>query len=231
MVDFFWNVGAPESEIDRLNDVGALINPVKIGSWIDMSGKGGMDGGWYFPVDISLKLAIDAADAGEASKIFSDWAERVGIQNIWQVGRDMGAAPPRQTEIRLHLPGNDFQSQLRIGLDAFDQFGFPPVPENALSVLNESNSAGIRMSVITSSEGFVRLGLMVPKPSRDALQKLCSISGANADDLKEFERSLGVEGPAYAEYQFLKEGFGYGVYKEGFDIVFHYEIGLETSDD
>ncbi len=47
MVDFFWNVGAPESEIDRLNDVGALINPIRIGSWIDMSGKGGMDGGWY----------------------------------------------------------------------------------------------------------------------------------------------------------------------------------------
>jgi hypothetical protein len=46
MVDFFWNVGAPESEIDRLNDVGALINPIRIGSWIDMSGKGGMDGGW-----------------------------------------------------------------------------------------------------------------------------------------------------------------------------------------
>src|SRR5690349_12256052 len=66
MVDFFWNVGAPESEIDRLNDVGALINPVKIGSWIDMSAKGGMDGGWYFPVDIPLPLAIEAADAGEA---------------------------------------------------------------------------------------------------------------------------------------------------------------------
>lgn len=32
MVDFFWNVGAPESEIDRLNDVGALINPIKIGT-------------------------------------------------------------------------------------------------------------------------------------------------------------------------------------------------------
>lgn len=30
MVDFFWNVGAPETEIDRLNDVGALINPVKV---------------------------------------------------------------------------------------------------------------------------------------------------------------------------------------------------------
>jgi hypothetical protein len=58
MVDFFWNVGAPETEIDRLNDVGALINPVKIGSWIDMSAKGGMDGGWFFPVDIPIKVGF-----------------------------------------------------------------------------------------------------------------------------------------------------------------------------
>merc|ERR1712137_837727 len=45
MVDFFWNVGAPETEIAKLNDVGASINPKRIGSWIDMSAKGGMDGG------------------------------------------------------------------------------------------------------------------------------------------------------------------------------------------
>jgi len=49
MVDFFYNVGAPDSEIDRLNDIGSLINPLKIGSWIDMSANGGMDGGWFFP--------------------------------------------------------------------------------------------------------------------------------------------------------------------------------------
>jgi len=48
MVDFFWNVGAPETEIDRLNDVGALINPIQIGSWIDMSGNVPM------PLDHSL---------------------------------------------------------------------------------------------------------------------------------------------------------------------------------
>ncbi len=68
MVDFFWNVGAPESEIDRLNDVGALINPICIGSWIDMSHKGGMDGGWFFPVDIPVKYAIESSDVGEAIK-------------------------------------------------------------------------------------------------------------------------------------------------------------------
>jgi hypothetical protein len=32
--------------LTQLNDVGALINPMRIGSWIDMSAKDGMDGGW-----------------------------------------------------------------------------------------------------------------------------------------------------------------------------------------
>jgi len=240
MVDFFWNVGAPESEIDRLNDVGALINPVKIGSWIDMSGKGGMDGGWYFPVDISLKLAIDAADAGEASKIFSDWAERVGIQNIWQVGRDMGAAPPRQTEFKFKLPNGTFDEQLEIALDAYKTFNVPSIPEEALKILKEHRpNEPMSLSVITSSEGFVRIGLMAPKPSTETVLALCAVcnklspDGGNPnanDELASFEAALGADGPSYSEYQYLMKGFGYGVYKEGFDIVFHYAVGEERQE-
>lgn len=82
MVDFFWNVGAPESEIDRLNDVGALINPFKIGSWIDMSAKGGMDGGWFFPVEIPLKLAIEAADPGDAVRRVAEWADKHQVRSL-----------------------------------------------------------------------------------------------------------------------------------------------------
>lgn len=125
MVDFFWNVGAPETEIDKLNDLGSLVNPMRLGSWIDMSVKGGMDGGWFFPVDMSLKvfvhcslllnyfkLAIEAADSGEATKKLLEWADKYNIVQVYSVGRDMGAAPPRQTELRLKLPGVDFNAQL-----------------------------------------------------------------------------------------------------------------------
>jgi hypothetical protein len=31
--DFFWDVGAPESEIDRLNNIGGFIKPAIIGMW------------------------------------------------------------------------------------------------------------------------------------------------------------------------------------------------------
>jgi hypothetical protein len=228
MVDFFWNVGAPESEIDRLNDVGALINPVRIGSWIDMSSKGGMDGGWFFPVDIPLKLAVEAADAGDAIKKFSDWAESHNIVSVYAVGRDMGAAPPRQTEVRLRIPGPTGDAQVQLGVEAFTAFDFPPLPDVVLSIIKMSRSHdGASLSVITSSEGFVRLGLMVPKPSTETVLQLLDFAGGNKESMALFEGSLHSSGPSWVEYQYLQKGFGYGVYKEGFDIVFHYEVGEE----
>jgi len=229
MVDFFWNVGAPESEIDRLNDVGALINPVRIGSWIDMSSKGGMDGGWYFPVDIPLKLAIEAADSGDAVKKFSDWSESHGIVSAFAVGRDMGAAPPRQTEIRIRLPGVSGDSQVNLGIESFPAFDFPPIPDEVVRIMRSShNFEGSSLSVITSSEGFVRLGLLVPKPTTETVLSLLDIAGGNKETMALFEGSLHSSGPSWVEYQYLQKGFGYGVYKEGFDIVFHYDVGEEV---
>jgi hypothetical protein len=230
MVDFFWNVGAPESEIDRLNDVGAAINPQIIGSWIDMSSKKGMDGGWYFPAEIPIKFAMEATDPGEPSAKFAAWCERKEVLNCYSVGRDMGAAPPRQTEIRLKLPGDSFDHQLALALDAFNEFGFPNLPEEALSIVRSVPKAGLRLSVVTSSEGFVRLGVMIPDPDRTALDRLCPLSGASSSDpLIRFSDSLGLAGPHFVEFQFLMKGFGYGVYKEGFDVIFHYNVGREEA--
>lgn len=163
MVDFFWNVGAPEGEIDRygtsafdaiiitncnttcrLNDVGALINPIKIGSWIDMSAKGGMDGGWYFPVEIGINLAMESADPGHPTNRVcpqllhflsthhswqvKEWALRHNIDKCYSIGRDMGAAPPRQTELRVQLPGTIYKFYAFCSTHLFQRRLAKPVP-------------------------------------------------------------------------------------------------------
>lgn len=226
MVDFFWNVGAPESEIDRLNDVGAMINPSNIGSWIDISQKGGMDGGWCFPVNTSLPLAVKAADQGDALKKVEAWAEANNISSCYSISRDMGAAPPRQTELMFKIPGESFDAQLSVAINAFERFGFPSLPQEALDIIKSyDQKAGIRLSVITTSEGFVKLGVLLPTPDEKMIDRLCPMCGASSSEpLISFSSKLGVKLPSFVEFQYLNQEYGYSVYKEGFDVIFHYNL-------
>jgi hypothetical protein len=225
MVDFFWNVGAPESEIDRLNDVGALINPVQIGSWIDMSSKDGMDGGWYFPVPMPLANCIEAADAGDPTVKLHEWARRHGVEECLSVGRDMGAAPPRQTEFRLALPGSTVSSQLDVALAAYASFGFPAIPDALLNVFKTGQTPGLLLSVVTSSEGFVRMGVLAPAPTAVDIAALCAGSGANESQLRTFmSEAFGDKQPAFQEISFLQPPFGYNVYAESWSVNFVFNL-------
>jgi hypothetical protein len=105
------------------------------------------------------------------------------------------------------------------------------MPTEAVNVIKKSSATPLCLSIVTSSEGFVRLGVLQPNPTTDDVSALCSLLGANKGNLATFEGALGSDGPAYAEYQYLMQGFGYGVYKEGFDIIFHYFVGEERGAD
>lgn len=230
MVDFFFDVGASENEIDRLNNIGALIEPAKIGSWIEMSDKQGMDGGWYFPVDMPIDKAIQASDSGEAVEKVKEWIGKHKIESCFAVGRDMGAMPPRQTSMKINLPG-PFAQQMESAIDAFQMFGFPMIPDDALNVLKSSNPSSISLSIITCSEGFVQIGILAPSPSKETIKKLAEITKVDRkQELDTFEEALGGNGPAFCEYQHLMHSFGYGVYKEGFDVILHYKAGEERGD-
>jgi len=74
------------------------------------------------------------------------------------------------------------------------------------------------------------LGILFPNPNREMVAALCDIAGGRRNDLQNFERALVSNGPDYVELQYLMRGFGYSVYKEGFDVVFHYNVGEERDD-
>jgi len=227
MVDFFWNVGAPESEIDRLNDVGAIVNPPAIGSWIDMSAPGGMDGGWFFPVEHGIKQALEAADEAPCVAQVLEWCNENGVSSCYSIGRDMGAAPPRQTEVKFLIGKGSIKEQLARARSAFDCFEFPFPPEEAVQILMGC-TGGLALSVVTSSEGFVRIGLLFPKPPEQAIASLCSMSNASIPNHQQLQQALNVDAPEWIELQYLNTGYGYGVYVEGFEVAFHYVAGIET---
>ncbi|ELP85185.1 hypothetical protein EIN_082970 [Entamoeba invadens IP1] len=232
MVDFFWNVGAPENEIDRLNDLGAEINPNVIGSWIDMSQDGGMDGGWFFPVDIALGTAKSAGDVGEGKEgnnsaldVFVKWAEQHGINMVISVGRDMGATPPRQTDFKFKIVGPN-QVKLSIVKEAGDAFGFPKIPQTLEDIILglDNSITEISLSVVTSTDGFVKFGVIIPTPTVYAVADMLQI--VPEADLAKHQFYLNSFGqPSAIEYAYLNKGFGFEVYKEGVDVHVYYTLG------
>eukprot|EP00005_Dracoamoeba_jomungandri_P006574 CAMPEP_0174277368 /NCGR_PEP_ID=MMETSP0439-20130205/60892_1 /TAXON_ID=0 /ORGANISM="Stereomyxa ramosa, Strain Chinc5" /LENGTH=949 /DNA_ID=CAMNT_0015369679 /DNA_START=1045 /DNA_END=3890 /DNA_ORIENTATION=- len=203
MVDFFWNVGAPESEIDRLNDVGAICNPCYIGSWISMSHKGAMDGGWYFPTETLVESAFEAVDKNhEDFELLKNWLSKYDIKHTYLLSRDMGAAAPRQTQLQFELPGCSFEEQCRQAKESITDFDFPDVPFATWNTLIKANVPGLRFSITITGEGIARIGVLFPNPTQEMINKLT---------IREAGESINQVGkilsqPKYVEYFNLNSG-------------------------
>ncbi|KAL7715387.1 PH domain-containing protein [Entamoeba marina] len=232
MVDFFWNVGAPDEEIDHLNNLGCQINPSEIGSWIDMSVMNGMDGGWFFKGDLVCDVIRDTADKCDHAERLIAWAKENGLNYLCQMGRDMGATPPRQSEFRFKLDGI-ISSRMDKVHSAFVAFGFPPIPVNIVDILNNLPPVYtfFYLCVIVSSEGFVKISVLVPSPKQDVVDSfLASMSDVKDSHIALHNEVMSILGttPLFVEYTFLNQGYGYEVYKEGGDVLVHYDMGSES---
>jgi len=145
----------------------------------------------------------------------------------------MGSAPPRQTEIRFIIPGKTLSEQLKISLTAFTEFDFPPLPQTAVDlILTGKDNIVLSMSVITSSQHFVKLGLYLPSPSEETAEQCYTLKeNHNRHLVKKLEENIQSNGPDFIEFHYLNQGYGYEVYTEGFDITFHYHVGEECGAD
>ncbi|ELP92689.1 pleckstrin (PH) domain protein, partial [Entamoeba invadens IP1] len=87
------------------------------------------------------------------------------------------------------------------------------------------------LCVIVSSDGFVKISVLVPSPKQDLILQFLSSMG----DVKETQialhndimSTLGTT-PLFVEYTYLNQGYGYDVYKEGADVLVHYNLGTES---
>ncbi|KAL7715229.1 PH domain-containing protein [Entamoeba marina] len=232
MVTFFYSVNAPEEEIDRLNDLGGEIQPSNIGSWVDVSNLFGMDGGWFFPGEFDISVIGLIAEECKYVDILTKWVQESGITQIVHVGRDMGCTPPRLSEFRFVLEGalNIRIQRLNNAIYKFSLTNFPPDILSILNTLNEAYTYFI-VNVIVCLDGFVRFGVFVPNPTDDIVHRFLNSVGTSAEsqqlhDNLSKDTTISVQ---FVECSYLNNGFGYGVYKEGWDVNVHYYLGADKN--
>lgn len=235
-IDFFATVGAPEEELDSLQKRLKVISPGNVGYYIEMSKKHGMDGGWFLIGDYPFSTAADCQDEGDPKMKILGWTqnpfnapiadETLKIERCHFFGRDIGSTPPRQSEVRVILPGKDFEEQLNAAHVLYDLLGVPHVPENEVALMRQFPPVEtLTLTIISVGDQPVQLGLCVPKPPEDLYVGICQIYKVQ-DPLKEYQLEMGFLLPSCVEFRYLMVGFGYSVYVEGHTTHFHYNVRI-----
>jgi len=224
-VDFFWNVGSPDTEIDHLNDIGALINPSHIGCWVEISHRSGMDGGWCFPITMKLNLALCTLDGERSKNQLQSWANQFMITECNYLSHDMGAEPPRRTEFHFNLKNFSFEKQMEIIKSAF-KFSALEIPEDFMNIILMVKEQPLILTFNLTGEEFVKLGVLLPDPT---MEQVNLVSGENRKTLTRFERTMEVK-PCLIEGVSVNKNWSY-IFNEGWNVYLHYKLTETTSID
>jgi len=215
MTKFFIDVGAPSSETDFLHSTVFGIHPHNIGSWIDVSSRGGMDGGWKIVKDHILGIAMQSLLEGEAATKLNNWVQKNQL-NCNVMSRDVGESLPRPCEVRFTVPSKN------VAEEAWSTFEFPSIPSELMNLLDSRGNWEV--VVVATADSFVRLGIRIVPKDLNHLEQLCHLTDTSLEDVKKFGGAFGKEMPDMIEFQHLNFGFGYDVYQEGFQLHFLYNL-------
>ncbi|ELP88153.1 hypothetical protein EIN_223660 [Entamoeba invadens IP1] len=220
VVDTFWAVGTPASEIERLNLTGVRIDPKNLGMWLDLSKRGGMDGGWFMITDHTPTIVNLISDGG---KINDKVTMLMGINNIKTidfVGRDLGVTPPRQANYRFKIDGHDRATIVKDFYEKCNLKGFNLLIQK---IINDAPNREVYVSVKTTNIDLVKITTILESPTPEMLQDAVQlVKGFYVDSHNELIQAFG--NPIALEISVLRYGYGYDVFNEGLDVSLVYNL-------
>jgi len=90
----------------------------------------------------------------------------------------------------------------------------------------ENSKPELLLSICVAEDEFSKLGILFPVAAIETVEKVCEMFGNSYSTIQKVLKnfSLPKKPNAYIEFMVLREGFGFGVYQEGFNAIFHFSL-------
>lgn len=233
IVDFFCQVGDTESEIDAIDQYGAMVNPGVIGDYIEMSSSFGTTEGWIFMHPTDSAIIKNLVEPCKYRDELMNWVLNWGFLKTVMIERETVETSYRRTGFTFllsELPPQKGEDCLN---DARCRFGIPCLPSSISELFekNMSEQGRVYLSVSICQTGFAGFSLMFSDPTNDVVTSILeempmvSLLEMKTHETMINDTSMCVE---YIEYRFTPMGFGYNVFREGSDIRVHYSLGTDA---
>lgn len=210
---FLQQAGGAPQELTRLDLALAQLDPLVLGSWLEV-GPQGVDGGWFLPSPVHVADVLPLLPPGDALDALLLWAAEQEIDVCLGVRCSVNAAAP-YADLTLPLPDGQAHEQLAAALQLFDALGAQTLPEPLRRAIMRDLDSPLAISAWLLPEGLAQLSVLIHDPS-DALLTAAGIAcGVSADGIRPFVNACGPgQVPMALEIQRTAEGLQAEVHLE-----------------
>ena len=202
---FLQQAGGAQEEITRLDLALAELDPLVLGSWLEV-GPQGVDGGWFLPSPLPVADALSLLPPSDALDAVLHWADDQQIDVCLGVRRSVNAAAP-YADLTLPLPDGQAHEQLAAALQLFDALGAQTLPEPLRRAIMRNLDSPLAVSAWLLPEGLAQLSVLIHDPSEALLTAAGIACGVSAEGIRPFVNSCAPgQVPMALEIQRTAEG-------------------------
>ena len=169
----------------------------------------------------------------DGMKAVAEWATASGITVCREIIHDVSGIPPQMTELRFELPGADAAAQVAVAQETLKRFSMPEIAEEQLSLfraLPTTVNHPLQIVLAVTEEKVIRISLFVQNPPSDMVNALMLFAQGSQDTYKAFADTLESPMPHNLLLSYTTPNMGYSMYKDGFDVMFGWDVGTEKLD-
>jgi hypothetical protein len=211
MADYFKLCNIAKSDAAMLDQIGEVLEPKLVGSWIGVWG-GKVTTGWHF-LDPHAWTAVESMfGTHEAKYQLKKWVDDHKVERVERFTQSIGDAA--FSEIELAIPGTTVDAQVDALSAAFVHFTGAPLPEPLVGGLRTIPAPQFALALRIRGGKVSRVGALLPGIAIEDIQRLCNDAKVTVDPkLTKLVGALG-EGIARVEYGRAGDRAGVDVYLE-----------------
>jgi hypothetical protein len=216
MADYFKLCNIQKSDAALLDQIGEVLEPELVGSWIGVWG-GKVTTGWHFwdPKPWSKVEALFGTH--EAKFQIKKFVEDSHIQRIERFSQSIGDSP--FSEIELAMPGETVDEQVAALSRGFQHFTGAPLDAKLIDRFRTVTMPYFALSVRVRGGAITRVGALAPGIAMTDIEKLCTDAKVGLDDkAPKLVGALG-EGISRVEYGRAGDRAGIDIYLEPGDAA------------
>jgi len=211
MADYFKLCNIAKSDATVLDQIGEVLEPKLVGSWIGVWGKK-VTTGWHFWDPHPWEKVEAMFGTHEAKYQLKKWVEDNKLERIERFTQSIGDSP--YSEIELALPGETVDAQVAQLSSAFTHFTGAPLERALEDRFRAMTQPTFTLAVRMRGGQVTRVGALAPGVAMADIERVCTDAKVSADEkLPKLVGALG-EGIARVEYGRAGNRAGVDVYLE-----------------